>query len=301
MHEISIIRLLRTCRETDSDSINSDSIDSGSTSLHPSRLGLLSSLFILMLGASQLALAQAIRDEESFALERTDMEQDYYALTITDPFIELHTGPNAGYPIFYIVERGEEIHVISRKTNWFKIETSNGKTGWVSRDQMRQTLLPSGEAFQLVELGEDDFAGRRWVAGVTAGGLDSAPVFTLFGGYSITENLSVELALGQSIGTDSSSRFVKGNLLMHPFPDFTYSPYMALGIGLVEVKTSTTLIAANSDTNTFAQVGLGIQTYISRSFLLRIEANEYVVFSTSSTGNDNEVLNEWKIGFAVFY
>jgi opacity protein-like surface antigen len=126
-------------------------------------------------------------------------------------------------------------------------------------------------------------------------------VFTLFGGYSFTENLSAELAIGQSIGNDSSSRFIKGNLVMQPFPDFTYSPYMTLGVGWVEVKTSTTLIASDSDTNNFAQVGFGIQRYISRSFLLRIEVNEYVVFSTSSTGNNNEVLDEWKIGFAVFY
>jgi hypothetical protein len=256
---------------------------------------------LLLVGASQLAHAQAAKEDESLAVESLDLDKDYFGLTITDPFVDMHTGPHAGYPIFYVVERGEEVRVLSRKTNWFKIETSNGKTGWVSREQMRQTLLPSGETFKLVERGEDDFAKRRWVAGVTGGELESAPVFTLFGGYAFTENLSAELAFGQSVGTDSSSSFYKGNLVMQPFPDFTYSPYMTLGIGQVEVKTSSTLIAADSDTNTFAQVGFGIQTYISRSFLFRIEVNEYVVFSTSSTGNDNEVLDEWKFGFAVFY
>jgi hypothetical protein len=256
---------------------------------------------LLLVGANQLAHAQAAKEDKSLAVEAPDLNKDYYQLTISDPFVDMHTGPHAGYPIFYVVERGEEVHVLSRKTNWFKIETRNGKTGWVSREQMRQTLVPSGETFKLVELGEDDFAQRRWVAGVTGGELQSAPVFTLFGGYSFTENLSVELAIGQSVGTDSSSRFFKGNLVMQPFPDFTYSPYMTLGIGRVKVKTSTTLVASDSDTNNFAQVGFGIQRYISRSFLLRIEANEYVVFSTSGTGNDNEVLDEWKIGFAVFY
>jgi len=269
--------------------------------LHGLRLGLLSSLLLLLLGAGQPAQAQAAKEDESLAVEAPDRNEDYYQLTIADPFVDMHTGPHAGYPIFYVVERGEQIHVLSRKTNWFKVETRNGKIGWVSREQMAQTLLPSGEVFQLVERGEEDFAKRRWVAGVTGGELESAPVFTLFAGYSFTENLSAELAVGQSVGSDSSSRFVKGNLVMQPFPDFTYSPYMTLGIGRVKVKTSSTLIASDSDTNTFAQVGFGIQRYISRSFLLRIEVNEYVVFSTSSTGNDNEVLDEWKIGFAVFY
>jgi len=269
--------------------------------LHGLRLGLISSLLLLMVSASQLAHAQASNEDESLSVERSGLEQDYYALTITDPFVEVHTGPHAGYPIFYVVERGEEIQVLSRKTNWFKIETSRGKIGWVSREQMRETLLPSGETFTLVDRDEDDFAGRRWVAGVTGGELESAPVFTLFVGYALSENLSAELSFGQSVGNDSSSRFYKGNLLMQPFPDFTYSPYMTLGVGKVEVETSSTLIAADSDTNDFAQVGFGIQGYISRSFLFRIEVNEYVVFSTSSTGNDNEVLDEWKLGFAVFY
>jgi len=269
--------------------------------LHGLRLGLISSLLLLLVSASQLAYAQVAEGDAALSAEAPDLEDDYHALTIADPFIELHTGPHAGYPIFHVVERGEEIRVLSRKTNWFKIETSKGKTGWVSREQMRETLLPSGEKLTLVELGEDDFAKRRWVAGVTGGELESAPVFTLFGGYAVTENLSVELSFGQSVGSDSSSRFYKGNLLMQPFPDFTYSPYMTLGIGRVEVKTSTTLISDNSDTNTFSQVGFGIQTYISRSFLFRIELNEYVVFSSNSTGNNNEVLDEWKLGFAVFY
>jgi hypothetical protein len=269
--------------------------------LHGLRLGLISSLLLLLVGANQQAHAQVAEGDEPLAVEAPDLEDDSYVLKITDPFVEMHTGPHAGYPIFYVAERGEEIRVLSRKTSWFKIETSKGKIGWVNREQLRNTLLPSGETFTLVERGEDDFSRRKWVAGVTGGELESSPVLTLFAGYAFTENLAVELSFGQSVGSDSSSRFYKGNLLMQPFPDFTYSPYMTLGIGRVEVETSSNLIAADNDTNTFAQVGFGIQRYISRSFLFRIEVNEYVVFSTNSTGNDNEVLDEWKLGFAVFY
>ena len=286
------------CHET-----NTDCSDTGITSLHGLKPGLLSALLLLLVSAHPMAYAQSANEDESPVVEghHQEQEQDQYLLTIADPFVEMHTGPHAGYPIFYVVERGEEIHVIRRKTNWFKVETSRGEVGWVSREQMRQTLLPSGETFPLVDRDEDDFAGRRWVAGVTAGELDSSPVFTLFAGYALSENLSAELSFGQSIGNDSSSRFYKGNLLMQPFPDFTYSPYFTLGVGRVEVETSSTLIAAKSDTNTFAQVGLGIQCYISRSFLFRVEVNEYVVFAESDSGNNNEVLDEWKIGFAVFY
>ena len=115
----------------------------------------------------------------------------------------------------------------------------------------------------MVELDEADYAQRKWVMGVTGGELESAPVFTIFSGYSFTENLAAEVHLGQSI--------------------------------------SSSLITENDDTSTFAQVGIGIQGFVSRNFLFRFELNEYVIFSTTSTSDNNEEVSEWKFGFAVFY
>ena len=269
--------------------------------MHRLREGLLSGLFLLLLGVSQVSLAQSADQAEALVKETSNFDKSRYRVTVADPFVEMHSGPSAGYPIFHVVDRGVEVSIIRRKTNWFKIETSDGKTGWVSRDQMRQTLQPSGQPFEVVELDESDFAQRKWVLGVTGGEIESAPVFTIFGGYSFTENLTAEVHFGQSVGSVSSSRFLKGNVVMQPLPDFKYSPYLTLGLGKIEVSPNSTLLAANDDVNTFAQVGIGIQRFVSRNFLFRFEVNEYVIFSTSSTSNNNEVVNEWKFGFAVFY
>jgi hypothetical protein len=269
--------------------------------LHRFKGLLLPVLFLWLIATGQDSMAQDAKDESALAVGSVSDEQAGYRVTIADPFIELHTGPSAGYPIFHVVERGGEVSILLKKTRWFKIETSDGKTGWASREQMRQTLLPSGEQFKVIDLDEDDFAKRRWVLGVTGGEFDSTPVFTIFGGYSLTDNLAAEVHFGQSTGNVSSSTFLKGNLLMQPLPDLKYSPYMTLGLGKVEISTSSTLVAANDETSSFAQVGLGIQRYISRSFLFRVEVNEYVVFSTSSISDSNEVVSEWKLGFAVFY
>jgi hypothetical protein len=257
---------------------------------------------LLLFAPYQCALAEnAISDPPSLSVETSSPDKRQFRVKIADPFIELHTGPSAGYPIFHVVERGVEVRIIRRKTRWFKLETDDGKTGWASREQMRQTLLPSGEQFKLVDLGVEDFAQRKWIVGVTGGEFDSTPVFTFFSGYSFTENLAGEVHIGQSIGRRSSSQFIKGNLVMQPVPDLRFSPYLTLGLGKIEVSPSSTLIAANDDTSTMAQFGLGLQTYISRSFLFRLEVNEYVIFSTTSTTNNNEEVEEWKFGFAVFF
>ena len=261
---------------------------------------LLSSLFLLFAVAHGPLRAQAQEDSE-LAVERVKKDEVGYRVTIAEPFIEIHTGPAEGYPIFHVIDRGTEVRIIRRKTDWFKIQTEDGKSGWASRDQIRQTLLPSGEQFKAVESDQDDFTGRRWVMGVTGGEFDSTPVVTIFAGYSFTENLGAELHFGQSTGTRSNAKFVKANLLMQPLPDWRYSPYLTLGVGRIEVDPSSTLISQNDDTNTFAQYGVGIQAYVSRSFLVRVEANEYVIFSSTATRDDNEVINEWKFGFAVFF
>ncbi len=261
---------------------------------------LLSGFFLLLI--TSLMPLQA-EEEDLTQKQKLDElgEPDRVAVKIADPFVDLHTGPAAAYPIFHVVDRGETVRILRRKTDWFKIETGAGIVGWVSRAQMQQTLLPDGEPFQLNEYTLEDFTRRKWTLGVTGGEFESAPVFTIFTAYSFTENLALEGHLGQSIGEVSSSKFWKTNLIMQPLPDLKYSPYLTLGLGRINVNPSSTLVVSSAEKNTLAQFGLGVQRYVSRSFLLRFEANEYVIFSTTSTTNDNEEVKEWKFGFAVFF
>jgi len=242
-----------------------------------------------------------VQQEESLSVDAVDVNTTVFKVTIADPFIELHTGPGTGYPIYHVVDRGDTISILRRKTDFFKIRTSDGKTGWARRDQMRQTLLPTGENFRVTEMDLEDFSKRKWVLGVTGGEFEAAPVFTLFAGYSFTDNMMGEFHFGQSVGNKSSSKFFKANLVMQPLPDLKYSPYITLGLGKIEVEPSATLISVEDEDNSFAQFGLGVQRYVSRNFLLRFEANEYVIFSTTSTSDNNEEVTEWKFGFAVFF
>jgi len=72
-------------------------------------------LFVLSLGQFAIALNAA-------AAERQLRE-----VTIADPFIELHTGPGGGYPVFFVAERGEEIALIRRRTEWFLVRVARGQ------------------------------------------------------------------------------------------------------------------------------------------------------------------------------
>jgi hypothetical protein len=88
---------------------------------------------------------------------------------------------------------------------------------------------------------------------------------------------------------------------MQPFPSWSYSPYFTLGAGAIDVKPSATLIEPADKQNELSQMGFGIRKYLSRRFLLRLEANEYVVYSASNDKDENEEISEWKLGFAIFF
>jgi uncharacterized protein YgiM (DUF1202 family) len=65
-------------------------------------------------------------------------------ILIADPFIELHTGPGRGYPVFHVIERGREVTIVKRRTDWFQLRTDRGLEGWAPREQMIATLEPTG-------------------------------------------------------------------------------------------------------------------------------------------------------------
>ena len=68
----------------------------------------------------------------------------YDHVQVVDPYLELHTGPGRGYPVTQVVERGEWVEILKRRTDWFKIRTSQGKEGWAARaPDVRGALLES--------------------------------------------------------------------------------------------------------------------------------------------------------------
>lgn len=231
---------------------------------------------------------------------RADSEEQI-PLTIADPYIEMHTGAGSAYPIFHVIDRGQQIIMLNRKTNWYKIRAENGKEGWASREQMQLTLLPGGQQLKFTELDQGAFERRRWELGVTGGELADAPITSIYGAYGFTENFSTELTLGHSVANVSSSLLYKINLLMQPFPTWSYSPYFTLGLGSIDVKPNATLIEPADKRNTFSQMGIGIRKYLSRRFMLRFELNEYIIFSASNDKDENEDISEWKLGFAIFF
>ncbi len=223
---------------------------------------------------------------------------EYRAVAIADPYIEMHTGPGRGYPVFHVVDRGETVEIIKRRTDWFLVRAANGKEGWVDRAQMEETLQRDGARFNVRRATLDDFTNARWETGLLAGDFGGANVVSLYGSYSLNPNVSVELWGSQILGNVSNGWMASANIVHETFPDWRVSPYFTMGAGFIRTEPKSTIVQAEDRNDQIGHVGAGFRVYVTRRFLLRAEYKSYVVFTSR---DENEEIEEWKAGFAFFF
>lgn len=220
-------------------------------------------------------------------------------VTVADPYLELHTGPGAGYPVFYVVERNATVTILKRKTSWYKVRTDRGKEGWVDRQQLERTLLTLSESpIEFVDPSGTDYPSRRWELGVLNGDFGGADILTLYAAFNFSPNFSTELAISEATGQFSYSLLADLNVTYMFYPEWRVSPFFKLGTGAIETKTKSTLIASEDVLDQTTHVGVGLSTYLSRRFVFRGEYNNYIVLTSR---DENEEIDEWKIGFAFFF
>lgn len=223
---------------------------------------------------------------------------EYRTVAVADPYLEMHTGPGRGYPIFHIVDRGESVEVLAQRTDWFKVRAPDGKEGWVDRAQMEQTLQRDGDNTRFAQTSQQDFTDARWETGLLAGDFGGANIISLYGGYSINPNVSIEVWGSQILGNFSNGWMASANVVHETWPDWRISPFFTLGTGVIHTSPKSTIIQGEDRTDQIAHAGIGIRMYATRRFVLRAQFNSYVVFTSR---DDNEEVEEWKAGFAFFF
>lgn len=223
---------------------------------------------------------------------------EHLQVFVTEPFLELRTGPGRGYPVFHVVAREESVDVLKRRTDWFKVRTERGVEGWARQRDMLRTTLADGTPFTF-DLGDRaGFTSHRFEMGIFAGDYGGATLISTFGSFSLNPNLAVELSLSQFLGNASNGYTADLGLTHVFFPEWRISPFAMLGTGVVNIDPKATLVQPTDRTDQTAYVGGGVRFYLTRRFFLRGEYKSHVVFTSR---NDNEEIDEWKLGFAFFF
>lgn len=221
-----------------------------------------------------------------------------WRVQIADPYIDIHTGPGRGYPVFHVVEEGAWITLIKRRTQWIKVRSPRGQEGWVHRQQLARTLDETGSYVALEERTLEDFFRPHGEVGVMVGELDNITSLTVHGGFAFTENLQVDLMWTEAAGSFASTRLINLGLQHHLYPRWRISPYVLIGVGDVRVEPRTVLVQSDIRSERGVHAGAGLRVYLTREFLLRTEYRNYVVLTTD---NNNDEFEEWRTGFSVLF
>jgi hypothetical protein len=217
---------------------------------------------------------------------------------VQDPYIDLHSGPGRGFPVTQVVERGASVVLLRQRTDWVKVRTDRDREGWVNRKQLERTLTPDGAEVRLPGPAPDARVAHRWEVGVGAGDFDGADTVAVTGSYALTESLFVRADVAQLLG-DYSNGWLGTAGIGHIFmPQWRVSPFVSIGGGAVYVEPNVTLVQASDRTNSTAYAGAGVRGFLNNRFLLQAEYRQFVIFMDT---NDNEVINEWTVGFTHFF
>jgi opacity protein-like surface antigen len=242
---------------------------------------------VLMIAAALARPAGAADDDERLL-----------QLFVTEPYLELHLGPGRGYPVVNVVPRGDSVDVLYRRTEWFRVRTTRGIEGWASQADLTKAQLADGSPFRFNLGDRAGYTAHAWESGVSAGDYGGATLISAYLSRSFNEQLAIELTGSQFLG-NASNGYTLDLGLTHVFmPQWRLSPFVSLGTGIVYVEPKGTLVVPADRTDQTAYAGAGLRFYLTRRFFVRAEYRSHMVFTSR---NENEEIDEWKIGLAFFY
>ena len=199
-------------------------------------------------------------------------------LQVTDPYLELRTGPGRGYPVFFVAARDEWVEIEVRHTDWYKVRTAGGKLGWVHRSQLETTLTSAGGKKTFRDIALDDYLSRRVQLGAAWGRFKSEPMLKLWTSYKLSDTLTAEGTIGQVQGVFTGTDFWHLNLLAEPWSDRRLSPFFGIGFGKFKNFPNLTLVNAVTTNAKLANASLGLRYHLTDRFVARVDYSIYTAF-----------------------
>ncbi len=222
----------------------------------------------------------------------------YGRVQVTDPFVELHTGPGRGYPVFFVVQRGDRIALLSRHTDWYQVRTAAGKVGWVDRTQLASTLTEAGTAMRFRDVVLEDYLRRRAEFGGAWGHFSGSSVFKLWAAYNLNDTFALELAGGQVQGLYSGTSFWQLDVVAEPWSDRRLSPFFGIGVGKIDNVPNASLVGDISNNAKLANAMIGARYHLTDRLIARIDWTEYTSFISSGRTDQYHALTA---GLAFFF
>ncbi len=222
----------------------------------------------------------------------------YLQLFVTAPYLELHTGPGRGYPVFHVVPRDGSIDVLFRRTDWFKVRTERGVEGWASQTDMQKMVLADGSQFKF-DLGDRaGFTSHRFEMGMFAGQYGGATLISGYSSFSFNPQLAFEVAVGQFLGNSSNGE-IEDFGFAHVFvPEARWSPFVTSVWGWCRRNRRPPWWRHRTATSKARTSAAAYASTLPAGSFCALNTRQHWIFTTR---NQNEDADEWKAGFAFFF
>lgn len=252
-------------------------------------------LFALSSYSLTILAAESLIASES----KADAKQTQVALKVIDPFLELHTGPGRGYPIFHVIEQDESVRVLRKRTNWYFVEDRRQRQGWVKQEGLARTLAPTGMPAALPEIQHGDFLAQQGRVGFSFGQQSSAETASFSAGYRVLSWAGIEAELGQLFGQTIDGTSYSASIIVEPIKSWAFTPFISKGYGRQhwQFKRKLQVGSDNSREADFEYTGVGVNYYIGLSFVVRGEFRSIHLDTSEGSGNQTA----WRLGFSSFF
>ena len=224
-------------------------------------------------------------------------EDKLIKLTIGVSYIELHSGPGVGYPVINVIEKGERVELLVKRTSWIKVKDQRNNIGWLRQNDLTG-LTNEGNEILDSELTITDFQKRNYEIGVMYGDFEGSDFYNISLGYSLSQVFNAEISAGKALGNISDNDLFDIMLMSQPFPEWIIIPYIGVGGGIITTKPHSVLADAEKRQDTFMATAVGLKYHLARNFILRAEYKYSLVLTDR---DQNEEVQTWKLGFSVFF
>jgi hypothetical protein len=224
--------------------------------------------------------------------------RDGELLKVTDAFVEMHTGPGRGFPVFHVAGRGEWIEIELRHTDWYKIRIASGKEGWVHRKQLESTLTEYGGTKTFRDVLLDDYLARRVELGAAFGRFHHESMIKFWTAYRFTDTLSLEATYGQVQGRFSGTDLWHVGLNAEPWSDERLSPYVGIGFGHFRNVPNLSLVNDATTNAKLADASTGVRWHVGDRFVVRAD---YTLYTALLSDQKSTQYHAATLGLSFFF
>ena len=199
-------------------------------------------LFLIMLLVSSSVLAN-----DKFPVE----------LRITEPYLELHTGPASEYRIEHVLMQQDTILLKKQYADWFFLQQDEKVSGWAPLKVLLDNRVDS------VDMSFDEFlinyeGDLEFDLSFRSGFIDGDFFLAVEAGHQLSDELRVAVNISQVPGKISESNITSIDLEYIVYKFKSIKPFVTLGVGMLSNKPSAQVIGGEELETTVTRYGLGM-------------------------------------------